>query len=158
MKKFTLKKNNEIIFQKCTWAGNPFLKMKGLLGRNYLDPEEAMIFPDAPSLHTFFMQFPIDILFLDKTKKVIQSFEKIKPNRLLPYIKSRFTIEMPAGAIEEKQIKGGDDITWDENGQVTMEFALLIGVLILSIAFVWPSLVNTFNSYVRNILDYLYDF
>lgn len=158
MKKVILKKNNEIIFYNCLLADNPFFKMKGLLGRKNMDPTEAMVFTMAPSIHTFFMKFPIDIVFLDKSQKVIQFFLKIKPNHLVPYVKSRYTIEMPEGSIENKKIIRDDIFTWDESGQVTVEFALLIAVLILSITVVWPSLVNTFNTYVRNILDYLYDF
>jgi uncharacterized membrane protein (UPF0127 family) len=132
--------------------------MKGLLGRKSIDKEDALIFPDAPSLHTFFMKFAIDIAFLDSTKKVVASLEKVKPNRILPYIKSRYTIEMAEDSIQEKGITLGDQLLWEESGQTVLEFALLLATLVLSIAFVWPKLISVFNVYIRNIMDYLNDF
>jgi len=155
---FKLKKQGEVIFSKLHWARNPFSKMKGLLGRKSLDKGEALIFSRAPSIHTFFMKFAIDIIFLDPGKKVIAFFEKVKPNRILPYVKSSYTVEMPEESVQIKKIKLGDQLIWEESGQTALEFTLLIATLILSITVVWPSLNNIFNEYIRNILDYLNDF
>jgi hypothetical protein len=120
--------------------------------------EEALIFPKAPSIHTFFMKFAIDIAFLDPAKKVVACLEKVKPDRILPYIKSRYTIEMAEDSIREKGISLGDQLLWEESGQTILEFALLLATLVLSIAFVWPKLISVFNIYIRNIMDYLVDY
>lgn len=156
--KFVLKKDSQVLFSKVLWAGNPFLKMKGLLGRKSLEKDEALIFPKAPSIHTFFMKFTIDIVFLDAKKKVVACLEKINPNRFLPFINSRFTIEMPEDSIKNKGIKVGDQLLWEESGQTVVEYALLVAMLIFSIVVVWPPLITTFNTYIRNIVDYLVDF
>lgn len=120
--------------------------------------EEALIFPKAPSIHTFFMKFAIDIAFLDTTNQVVACLEKVKPGRILPYIKSRYTIEMAEDSIREKGISLGDRLLWEESGQTILEFALLLATLVLSIAFVWPRLISVFNIYIRNIMDYLVDY
>lgn len=158
MKIYRIKKDSVILFNRVGYAGNPFSKMKGLLGRKLIGKDDALIFPKAPSIHTFFMKFSIDIAFLDSTKKVVASLEKVKPNRILPYIKSHYTIEMAEDSIKEKGIALGDQLLWDESGQTVLEFALLLATLVLSIAVVWPRLISTFNIYVRNIIDYLVDY
>jgi uncharacterized membrane protein (UPF0127 family) len=155
---YQLKKNSQILFSKVLWASNPFLKMKGYLGRKSLAKDEALIFPKAPSIHTFFMKFAIDIIFLDTTQKVITCLEKVKPGRILPYINSRYTIEMPEDSIQEKGIKVGDHLLWEESGQTVVEYALLVATLIFSIVVVWPPLISAFNIFIRNIIDYLVDF
>ncbi len=153
-----LKKNSQIMFSKALWAGNPFLKMKGLLGRKSLAKDEALIFPKAPSIHTFFMKFSIDIVYLDAAKKVVACLEKINPNRILPFIKSKYTIEMPEDSIQQKGISLGDQLIWEESGQTVVEYALLVAMFIFSIVVVWPPLITTFNRFIRNIIDYLVDF
>lgn len=155
---FLIKKNDEIIFTNARWAGNPYLKMKGLLGRQTIHAEEALIFPKAPSIHTYFMKFSIDIVFLDASKKVVGFFERMKPNRIVPFVKSRYTIEMPENAIQSKKISLGDQLIWEKSGQVSLEYALLLGLLVLSVVSVWPSLAGIFNTKIRSILDYLNDF
>jgi uncharacterized protein len=155
---YLIKKGSEILFSKALWVGNPFLKMKGLLGRKSMDKDEALIFPKAPSIHTFFMKFAIDIAFLDSTKKVKVCLEKVKPNRILPFIPSHYTLEMPEDSIQTMGINIGDQLLWEESGQTTVEFALLLASLILSIAFVWPRLISVFNKSIRNIMDYLVDY
>lgn len=155
---YLLRKNTVILFTKARYAGNPWLKMKGLLGKQSMDPEEALIFPKAPSLHTIGMKFSIDIAFLDSAKRVLTCFEKVKPYRILPYIRSSYTVEMPEDAVQRKSIQPGDQLLWEESGQTVVEFALLIASIVLSLAVVWPSLNNTFNTYIRNILDYLVDY
>jgi len=123
-----------------------------------MSSEEALIFPKAPSLHTVGMKFSIDIAFLDSTKRVITCWIGVKPNRILPYVKSSYTIEMPEDSIPRKGIMLGDQLLWEESGQTVVEFALLIASIVLSLAVVWPTLNNTFNIYIRNILDYLVDY
>lgn len=155
---FHIKKNSTVLFSQATVAGNPFLKMKGLLGKKTMSSEEALIFSKAPSLHTFFMKFPIDIAFLDSTKRVITCWIGVKPNRILPYVKSSYTIEMPEDSIPRKGITLGDQLLWEESGQTVLEFTLLIASIVLSLAVVWPRLTTSFNIYIRSIIDYLVDY
>ena len=155
---YQLKKNSHVLFTKVLWAGTPFLKMKGLLGRKNLEKDEALIFPKAPSIHTYFMKFTIDIVFLDLSQKVVSCMEKVRPNRILPYVRSRYTIEMPENSVREKELLLGDLLLWEESGQTVLEYALLVAMLVFSFVVLWPPLINTFNAFIRNIIDYLVDF
>ena len=65
-------------------------------------------------LHMLFVFFQIDILFLDKNKKVVDLRESVKP--FTPYIKSekptKYVIELPQGTIKKSRTKKGDKISF----------------------------------------------
>ncbi len=84
-------------------------RLKGLLGRQSLRRGQAMLLRPANSIHTFFMRFPIDVLFVDKNNMVIKTINNIPPFRATRiYFKSAFVIELPAGTIQETMTKEGD--------------------------------------------------
>lgn len=77
-----------------------FKRMVGLLGRRSLRKGEALIIRPCSSIHTFFMRFPIDVLFVDRNSRVIRAIDSLKPFRLTPaYFNSTFVIELAAGTI-----------------------------------------------------------
>jgi len=77
-----------------------FARIKGLLGRKVLLPNQAIILDPCNSVHTFFMRFPIDLLFVDKDYKIIQAIPGFHPNRVSSiYWKSSKVIELPAGKL-----------------------------------------------------------
>jgi uncharacterized membrane protein (UPF0127 family) len=85
-------------------------KLIGLIGKKGLSNKGLMI-PSCSSIHTFFMRFSIDILFLDKTGKVIKLIEGLHPYRItLPVLSVKNVIELPEGTIKRLNIKTGDII------------------------------------------------
>jgi uncharacterized membrane protein (UPF0127 family) len=57
-------------------------RMKGLLGKSELPVGEGLWIKPCMSVHTFFMKFPIDVIFLNKRNQVIALIKNILPNRL----------------------------------------------------------------------------
>ena len=93
-------------------ADNPLKSMKGLLGRDSLNPKEALVIWHCQSIHMFFMKFAIDVVFADADNKVVGIVSRIKPFRLSPvFWKSSCAIELPAGTIEETKTQVGDQLT-----------------------------------------------
>ena len=91
---------NTILAEDIYLANLPFKRIRGLLGRKVFLPEQAIILEPCNSVHTFFMHFPIDILFLDKNYKVIKVLPKFNPNRISNiYWHSKRVIELPTGKI-----------------------------------------------------------
>jgi uncharacterized protein len=83
----------------------------GLLGRREFKPGEALILDPCNSIHTFFMRFPIDVLFVDKNNKVIKVLVNLKPFRLTPiFFSSAIAIEMPTQMIERSSTALGDTL------------------------------------------------
>ncbi|MCF8010961.1 MAG: DUF192 domain-containing protein [Clostridiales bacterium] len=84
-------------------------RLKGLMGRAGL--EGALVLHPCSSIHTCFMRFPIDVLFLDKNYYILAAIKNMKPYRFSRIIKSANTVvELPAGMIEKTGTQYGDYI------------------------------------------------
>ena len=60
-----------IVCERCTVAENPLTRLRGLLGRDGLEPGEGLLLRPASAVHTYFMRFPIDVVFLDRALVVL---------------------------------------------------------------------------------------
>jgi uncharacterized membrane protein (UPF0127 family)/Flp pilus assembly protein protease CpaA len=89
-------------------ADNPLLRMRGLLGRPGLPAGEGMLITPAPSIHTAFMRFPIDALFLDRGLRVIKIVERLGPWRVASKARARAVLELAAGESARRGVKVGD--------------------------------------------------
>src|ERR1700751_6408205 len=60
-----------VICERCEVPKSSFGRLRGLLGRDGLEPGIGMLIDAAPSGHMFFMRFPIDVVFLDRDRTVV---------------------------------------------------------------------------------------
>lgn len=107
----TLKRNSEILTARLNIADNPWARAKGLLGRKHLPSDEVLWIKPCNNIHTFFMKFPIDVVFTDKNLKVVKVRHNVVPGRLiLPVWKARNTFECAVGFLDRHQIREGDQL------------------------------------------------
>ena len=100
---------NTILAQEVFLADNSLKRLKGLLGRKDFTAGEALIIKPCSSIHTFFMQFAIDVIFLDKDNRIIKTMSHLKPFRISrPYFHSSMVIELPVGVIQSSSSSPGD--------------------------------------------------
>lgn len=86
-------------------------RMKGLLGHPELLPGQGLIIDPCNSIHTFFMQYPIDVVFVAESGTVVGLAPERPPNRVGPVVlDARFVIELPPGTIDETGTQIGDEI------------------------------------------------
>jgi len=86
-------------------------RLTGLLNRKSLDKGEALILLPSNCIHSFFMRFSIDVLFLDKNNKIIAALPSFKPFRLSPvYFSASLVIELPEFTIQSTVSEVGDII------------------------------------------------
>ena len=86
-------------------------RIRGLRGRDGLDPGEALLIPRCRSVHTFGMRFPIFVAFLDAHMRVIEAFE-VKPRRLTrPRLRARHVLEYADPEIRPEDLAAGDGYT-----------------------------------------------
>jgi uncharacterized membrane protein (UPF0127 family)/CheY-like chemotaxis protein len=85
-------------------ADRPLLRMRGLLGRSSLQAGEGMLLHPAPSIHTAFMRFPVDVLFLDARMRVIKAVANLKPWRMAAAARAWGALELAAGEISARGI------------------------------------------------------
>ena len=109
--------NDKLLMKKVRLANTPWQRTKGLMFEDKKKFDYALVF-DFPreskigtSLHMIFVFFPIDVIFLNKSKKVVDkvTLPPFQPN-YTPKKAAKYVIEMPEG--KNKKIKIGDKISW----------------------------------------------
>lgn len=104
----------EIIAQHVERADTFFSRLAGLMFRKALAPQAALLLDPCPQIHTCFMRFAIDVLFLDKDNRVVAVLENFKPWRMSRfYTKARRTLELPGGSLQGK-VHVGDELIFKE--------------------------------------------
>ena len=89
-------------------AGSGGKRTKGLLGRKGLAPGEGMWIVPCEAVHTFGMQFPIDLVYLDRGLRIKKLRSSVAPWRLSACLSAHSILELPAGTILESQSQPGD--------------------------------------------------
>jgi hypothetical protein len=82
--------------------------MRGLLGREGLRSGEGLLIRPANSIHTFFMRFAIDVVFIDRAGVVLKVVSALRPWRLAGSRGARFALELRAGEAAVRGIQPGD--------------------------------------------------
>ena len=84
-------------------------RILGLTSCSQLEDKTAFWIPACPSIHTFFMKFPIDVIFTDSQFRILSLFQGVTAGKILfGGFNSRNVFEMNAGQIQNCQVKKGD--------------------------------------------------
>jgi uncharacterized protein len=84
---------------------------RGLLKHERLEPGEGLWIVPCEAVHTFFMKFPIDLVYLDKQKVVKKVRHAVPAWRLSGCLTARSVLELPAGTAEQTGTRPGDRLT-----------------------------------------------
>jgi uncharacterized protein len=88
-------------------------QVRGLIGKSSLPQDEGLWLDPCSGVHTFGMRFPIDLLVLDQTGRVLRIVNRLQPWRVsLPVRGGRSVVELAAGAAERAGLAIGDTVTW----------------------------------------------
>lgn len=98
----------DVVCERCRVADTPLARMRGLLGRRYLPPGEGMLLRPAGSIHTAFMRFAIDAVFLDDDLRVVGVAGRLRPWRIAARRGARAVLELAAGEAERTGVARGD--------------------------------------------------
>lgn len=88
--------------------------MRGLLGRSGLEPGTGMLIDAAPSVHMFFMRFPIDVVFLARDRTVVGVRHELRPWRVAGARRAVAALELPAGAAAVAGVEEGDVLVLED--------------------------------------------
>ena len=106
-----LKREETLLFSRTTVADTFLSRFMGLMGKSGIPEDEAVVFPRCNSIHTFFMRFPIDVVFVDDGGEVVDVVESMRPwKMLMPRRGARHTIEMQANLSRRLGITKGTRI------------------------------------------------
>jgi uncharacterized protein len=98
------------VCERCVLADGPLTRMRGLLGRRELAPDEGILLRPAGSVHTAFMRFPIDVVFLDRDLAVLGCEENVVPWRLAGRRKARAVLELAAHEAARRGLEPGTQL------------------------------------------------
>jgi uncharacterized membrane protein (UPF0127 family) len=84
--------------------------MRGLLGRSELRPGEGLLLRPASAIHTWFMRFPIDAVFLDRDWRVVGISDDVRPWRAASRRGAKAVLELPAGESSRRGLALGDQL------------------------------------------------
>lgn len=92
-------------------ALTPLSRARGLLGTKGLRQGEGLLIRPCIGVHTFFMKYPIDVVFLDRDNRVLAMLDSLKPHRVSRLVPaSSAVIELPAGTVAGSGTRLGDEI------------------------------------------------
>jgi uncharacterized protein len=96
------------VCERCVVADRLLARARGLLGKRTLPRDEGLLLKPAGSIHTFFMRFPIDVVFLDRDLRVVGVRKALRPWRMAWAWRARATLELAAGECERRGVRVGD--------------------------------------------------
>ena len=99
-----------VVCEECLVAATPLTRMRGLLGRSSLPSGQGILLRPAASIHTFFMRFPIDVVFLDDELRVVEIAADLRPWRAAGKRGARAVLELPAGECARRGLAVGDQV------------------------------------------------
>jgi uncharacterized protein len=101
----------QVVCERCLVADRPWSRMRGLLGRKELPGGEGILLRPCGSVHTFFMRFPIDVVFLDRDLTVLAVERELRPWRTAARRGAKAALELAAGEAARRCIGTGDRLS-----------------------------------------------
>jgi uncharacterized membrane protein (UPF0127 family) len=91
---------------------------KGLLGRELLAPGEGLWIRPCEAVHTFWMRFPIDLVYLDRKNRIRKLVSAVPPWRLSACLRAHSVLELPSGVIRDTRTQPGDTLEFSDASPV----------------------------------------
>jgi uncharacterized protein len=111
-------RTDEVVASAVEVAVTRATRRHGLLGRDWLDPAAALVLSPCFAVHTAFMRFPIDVLFVDSDDVVCRIVRELPPWRIAIEPRARAVIELAAGAAASRVAVGDRVYLWGVSGAV----------------------------------------
>jgi uncharacterized membrane protein (UPF0127 family) len=96
------------VCERCVVADGAVARARGLLGRSGLQPGEGLLLTGAGSIHTHFMRFAIDVVFLDRDHRVLELHGAVAPWRIVRSRGASAVLELRAGEARRRGMQIGD--------------------------------------------------
>jgi uncharacterized protein len=105
---YALHSGNRKVAGRVQLARNPLARLRGLLGKPGLSVDEAIYIEPCSSIHTFFMRFPIDVIFVSRAGEIVKTVESVPPWHVVLGGKGAHAVfELPAGTLSALKIEPG---------------------------------------------------
>ena len=101
-------RNSRTLARRIELAVDSSTRRRGLLGRDTFERGSALIIAPCGAIHTFFMRFAIDIVFVTRDGRVLKTYGGVPRRRIAFSLRAFAAIELPAGAVADSDVTPGD--------------------------------------------------
>ena len=101
---------NTVLADAAEVADTSEKRRTGLLKHDRLDPGQGLWIVPSESVHSFFMKFAIDLVYLDRNKKVRKVRHRMVPWRMSACLTAHSILELPAGVVAASGTEAGDQL------------------------------------------------
>jgi len=113
-----IERTNELLARRAQVARSVIARMVGLLGRSRLDEGDGLVLMACRSIHTWWMRFAIDAVFVDRAWAVVAMWNTLPPWRMTPFVRgTQAVIELPAGTVGRTRLAIGDRVVLEPVGR-----------------------------------------
>src|SRR6188472_1335226 len=106
------REDGRVVAESVTVADSTGRRLRGLLGKKDLPSGQGVLLRPAWSIHTAFMRFPIDVVFLDADQIVVKIVPNLGPFHTASCRGAREVVELRAGECERRGLALGDRVAW----------------------------------------------
>jgi len=104
------RRTGELVATRLEPAFDSVTRRRGLLGRNGLKAGTGLVIAPSNSVHTFFMRFAIDLIFVMRDGRVAKVRQRVGPWRMAASVRAFAVIELPAGTLAGTDVRAGDPL------------------------------------------------
>lgn len=110
MPRFVNQTRETVLAEDVRVAESMWDRFWGLMGRKGLPEQSGLLIRPCSSVHTAFMRFPIDVIFLDRAFKVVKVAPALRPFRISMAGGAHSVLELNAGVAERAGVQAGDQL------------------------------------------------
>jgi len=103
-----------VLASRVELAADSESRRRGLLGRDRMPEDEGLVIAPCSAVHTWFMRFPIDVVFAARDGRVLKTRARVGPWRIASAWRAFAVVELAAGALERRPVHPGDQLTVTE--------------------------------------------
>jgi uncharacterized membrane protein (UPF0127 family) len=107
---------NTLLGTRVMRAASFFSRLRGFIGRPEPMPGEGILLVGCNAIHTWWMSFALDVLFLDERGRVLDLVRSLPPRRGMTRARgASYVLEVPVGTIDSSQTEVGDELSWSDS-------------------------------------------
>ena len=112
------REDGRVVAESVVVADSTMRRLRGLLGKGDLPSGQGILLRPAWSIHTAFMRFPIDVVFLDADQVVVKIVPRLAPFKTASCRGAREVIELRSGECDRRGLSLGDRVAWAARANV----------------------------------------
>ena len=106
---------NTVLAENAAVANTSATRRRGLLERGDFPRGEGLWIVPCEAVHTFWMKFPIDLVYLNKRKQVVKVRHAVPPWRVSACLRAHSVLELPPGTARETETEPGDQLEFERS-------------------------------------------